>query len=66
MSDSGSRRNAVMANLRAFLPYLFSGVLFVVIGVSEPKFMLNWAPGIVLLLAVVWAIPALWRRWRQR
>ncbi len=66
MSDSGSRRDAVKANLRAFLPYLLSGVLFVVIGVSEPKFMLNWAPGIVLLLAVVWAIPALWRRWRQR
>lgn len=55
-----------MNNLRAFLPYLLAGLIFISIGVNEPKFMLNWSPGILLLLAVVWAIPALWRQWRGR
>ncbi len=53
------------ANLRAFLPYLIAAVLFIAISVTEPRFMLNWSPGLVLLLLVVWVVPALSRRWRR-
>jgi hypothetical protein len=61
-----SRRAAFLAGLRSLVPYLVAGVLFITIGVIEPHFMLNWSPGLVLLLLVVWVIPALWRRWRER
>ena len=60
------RRSAVLAALRSFVPYLIAGVLFVTFGVIEPRFMLNWSPGIILLVLVAWAIPAAWRRWRRR
>ena len=63
---SRQRSTALLANLQALLPYLVAGALFIAIGVAEPKFMLNWAPGIALLLVVAWAIPALWKRWRRK
>ncbi len=60
-----TQREAFLAGLRGLLPYLIAGVIFVTISVIEPRFMLNWSPGLVLLLLVVWIIPALWRRWRR-
>jgi hypothetical protein len=59
-------REAAIGNLKTLFPYLVAGALFIVFGVIDPKFMLNWAPGLVLLLIVVWVVPALWRRWRRR
>jgi hypothetical protein len=61
-----ARAEAVRANLRALLPYLVASAIFIAIGVAEPKFMLNWAPGIALLLLVCWVLPTLWKRWRRR
>ncbi len=66
MSEPDTRPGLVRRNAMAFLPYLVAGLIFVAVGVAEPRFMLNWSPGILLLLAVVWAVPALWRRWRGR
>ena len=60
-----ARRDAMVANLKSFLPYLIAAVIFITVSVWEPRFMLNWSPGLVLLLACVWLIPALWRRWRR-
>jgi hypothetical protein len=57
---------AARRNLRPLVPYFIAGALFVAFGVFDPKFMLNWSPGIALLVVVVWAIPALWRRGRRR
>jgi hypothetical protein len=51
---------------RTLVPYFLAGALFVLFGVIEPRFMLNWSPGIALLFLVAWAIPAAWRRWRRR
>ena len=59
-------RDSIVRNLRAFLPYFIAGVIFVVVGVNEPKFMLNWAPGIALLFVVAWVIPSLWRKRRGK
>jgi hypothetical protein len=61
-----TRRRRFAANLRSFLPYAIAGVLFITFGVIEPRFMLNWSPGIVLLLLVVWVVPGLWKRWFRR
>ena len=58
--------DTLQAELRSFVPYLIAGLLFVTFGVIEPRFMLNWSPGIILLVLVAWAIPAAWRRWRRR
>lgn len=58
-------RAAIIANLKAFLPYSVAAVIFITVSVVDPRFMLNWSPGLALLLAVVWVIPALWRRWRR-
>ncbi len=60
-----SRRAAAIANLKAFLPYFIAGIIFITVSVIDPRFMLNWSPGLVLLLACVWVVPALWRRWRR-
>ncbi|MCC6383116.1 MAG: hypothetical protein IT304_11475 [Dehalococcoidia bacterium] len=60
------KQPALVAGLRSLVPYAVAFVIFVGLGVADPRFMLNWSPGLVLLLAVVWAIPALWRRWRRR
>ena len=57
--------DALRRNLRALFPYLVAAVIFIGIGVIQPRFMLNWSPGIALLLAVVWGVPELWRRWRS-
>jgi len=66
VNEQRSRRAALLANLKALLPYLVAGAIFIAIGVAEPQFMLNWSPGIALLLIVAWVIPALWKRWRRR
>lgn len=58
--------NGWRKELRGLLPYLIAGALFVAISVTEPRFMLNWSPGLVLLLVVVWVVPSLWRRARRR
>ena len=47
-----------------FLPYLIAGVLYIAIGVWQPRFLLSWSEGIIFLLLIVWAIPAYWRRHR--
>jgi len=52
-------------NLRALLPYLVAAAIFIGIGVIQPRFMLNWSPGVGLLLGVVWGGPEIWRRWRS-
>lgn len=56
------RRRALLNDLRALRPYLVAGALFITFGVIEPRFMLNWSPGIILLLLVTWVIPALWQK----
>jgi hypothetical protein len=60
------RREVLLANLGALVPYLVAGVIFIAIGVAEPQFMLNWSPGIGLLLIIAWVVPTLWRRWRRK
>ncbi|MFN0147176.1 MAG: hypothetical protein ACKVT1_11745 [Dehalococcoidia bacterium] len=60
------RRKALLGDLRSLLPYLIAGALFIIVGLIDPRFMLNWAPGIALLLAVVWVVPALWKRRPRR
>ena len=47
------------------LPYLISAVLYIGIGVLEPRFLLSWVEGILFLFFTVWAIPALYRRLRR-
>jgi hypothetical protein len=64
MTGAEPARDALRRNLRALFPYLVAAALFIGIGVMQPRFMLNWSPGIALLLAVVWGVPELWRRWR--
>lgn len=59
------RREAVFAGLKSLARYVVAWALFIAIGVAEPRFMLNWAPGIALLLVIGWLIPALWKRWRR-
>lgn len=59
------RRAALRRDLRALAPYLVAGLLFITFGVIEPRFMLNWLPGIILLLLVVWVIPAAWKKRRR-
>ena len=44
--------------------YLAAGVLYILIGVLEPDFLLSWYVGIGYLLLVVWLVPALVRRFR--
>jgi hypothetical protein len=61
-----SRREALRADLRALLPYFIAGIIFISIGVAQPRFMLNWSPSIVLLLLVCWVAPAIWRRWFKK
>lgn len=63
---TAGRHATFLAGLRSLVPYAVAFVVFVGLGVADPRFMLNWSPGIALLLVVVWAIPALWRRWRRR
>ena len=57
---------ATKANLRGLRPYLIAAVIYITIGVIQPKFVLNWTPAYLLLLLVIWIIPALWQRWRGR
>jgi hypothetical protein len=52
-------------HLRSLVPYFVAGAIFVAIGVATPVFMLNWSPGVGLLLLVAWGIPEGWRRWRR-
>jgi hypothetical protein len=61
-----SRLEALRSDLRALIPYLIAGVIFVSIGVAQPRFMLNWSPAIALLLVVCWIVPATWRRWFKK
>lgn len=61
-----SRRQELAGGLRALFPYLIAGLIFIALGVTDPRFMLNWSPGILLLVGVVWGVPALWRRIRTR
>ena len=61
-----SRREEFVGGLRSLFPYLIAGAVFIVLGVSDPRFMLNWSPGILLLLGIAWGVPALWRRVRAR
>jgi hypothetical protein len=53
------------ALLRGVLPYALAMAVYVGIGVWQPRVMLNWAPAIVLLLAVAWGLPALLGRRRR-
>src|SRR5688572_15585541 len=53
------------AGFHGLLPYLVAGLLFITISVIEPRFMLNWSPGLVLMLLVCWLVPAWWRRRRR-
>jgi hypothetical protein len=46
------------------LPYLIAGVLYIAIGVWQPRFLLSWSEGIIFLLLIVWWIPEYWRRHR--
>ncbi len=65
MTGREPQHNTFRANLRAFFPYLVAAAIYIGIGILQPRFMLNWSPGIALLLAVVWGVPELWRRWRS-
>ena len=65
-APAGRRPAALNGHLLTLLPYVIAGVIFVGVGVLDPRFMLNWSPGILLLLVIAWAIPAAWRRWRRR
>jgi hypothetical protein len=47
------------------IPYLIAAVLYIGIGVWEPRFLLSWTEGIIFLMFVVWAVPALYRRLRR-
>jgi hypothetical protein len=65
VTEEASARRARKARLRGIVPYLVAGVLYVALGVWDPRFLLSWAEGIGFLLLVVWAIPASVRRWRR-
>ncbi len=47
------------------VPYVVAATLYVAIGVLEPRFLLSWAEGIVFLMLVVSAVPAVFRRLRR-
>ena len=49
----------------ALVPYLIAAVLYISLGVWQPRFLLSWSEGIVFVLLVVWGIPELWRRYRR-
>ena len=59
------RPRGLRAALDGLLPYLVAAALYITISVIQPRFMLNWSPGLVLLLLVVWLVPAWWRRRRR-
>ncbi len=52
--------------MAALAPYLVAGVLYIAIGVWQPRFLLSWSEGIVFLLVVVWGVPEWYRRRRKR
>ena len=56
-----SRRQ--VAGLR---PYLVAAALYVVLGLWDPRWLLSWLEGLAFALLVVWAVPALHRRWWRR
>ena len=60
-TDPAPRRERV----QGLVPYLVAGAIYVALGVAEPRLLLSWAEGIAFLMIVVWAIPALIRRWRR-
>jgi hypothetical protein len=51
--------------LATLLPYVVAGVLYIALGVWQPRFLLSWSEGIIFLMLVVWGIPELWRRRRR-
>ena len=50
--------------LGTLFPYLVAGVLYISLGVWQPRFLLSWSEGIIFVLLIVWGIPELWRRRR--
>jgi hypothetical protein len=65
MTGSEPARDAFRRNLRGLFPYFVAAVIYLGIGIIQPRFMLNWSPGIALLLGVVWGVPEPWRRRRS-
>lgn len=66
MIDRPPSGEYVRRHWRTLVPYLIAAVLYITLGLLEPKFLLSWSEGILFLLFVVWAVPALWRRIRRR
>jgi hypothetical protein len=52
--------------VRALVPYLAAGAVYIGIGVAHPTFLLSWVVGAAYLLLAVWALPALVRRALRR
>jgi hypothetical protein len=42
--------------------YALAAVVFVALGAWTPKLMLSWPEGLLVLLVVVWLVPAAIRR----
>ena len=61
----GAEWSPSRARLRGVVPYLVAAALYVPLGVWDPRFLLSWAEGIAFVFAIVWVIPALYRRWRR-
>ena len=53
------------ARLRGAVPYLVAGALYVPLGVWDPRLLLSWTEGIGFVFAVVWVVPAFYRRSRR-
>lgn len=60
-----SRRGRASAWVRPLLPYLAAAVVYIALGVAEPRVLLSWAEGIAFLVVAVWAIPAAYGRLRR-
>jgi hypothetical protein len=52
--------------VRALLPYLLAGVVYVAIGVAYPTFLYSSVVAAVYLVLTVWALPEAIRRLRAR
>lgn len=52
-------------HLRAITPYLLAAIAYIALGVLDQRFLLSWTEGILSVFVGVWALPALWRRFRR-
>jgi len=57
-------RGYVRRHRATLLAYLIAACAYIALGVWEPRFLLSWVEGILFSFVAVWAIPAVWRRWR--